>query len=324
MSMAARIASLARRDAPTTIGIGLTAAWLLLIALFWLLVPGGNESSGGIARLVGMVGAVLPLVLIWMAVMLASAIAALRAEAEELRERLGQLRDMAATRGAPPPRHRSHAETQPRSEPLFETVTPAPSQASHETTSTPASVSAPAAAIRPRQASDSRQSAMRFDGLEAVSVSPDTLIRALNFPDGPEDIGGVAALRAALKDYDNSRALRAAQDVITLLAAQDLYMDDQPAPPSAPDLWRNFAGGARGSAMTALGSVHDGNVLAVVSDLIRSDEIFRDAAHHFLRHFDNVLTRLVPQLDDTQITALAQTRSARAFMLLGRAAGIFG
>jgi hypothetical protein len=37
-----------------------------------------------------------------------------------------------------------------------------------------------------------------------------------------------------------------------------------------------------------------------------------------------MLTRHLPQMDDAQIAVLAETRSARAFMLLGRIAGTFG
>ena len=52
--------------------------------------------------------------------------------------------------------------------------------------------------------------------------------------------------------------------------------------------------------------------------------MFRDAVHHFLRLFDRSVTELMPQLTDDEILWLAQTRSARAFMLLARAAGLFG
>ena len=53
-----------------------------------------------------------------------------------------------------------------------------------------------------------------------------------------------------------------------------------------------------------------------------SEMCIRDS--HFLRHFDILLTRLLPQLDDAEIEVLAESRSARAFMLVGRGAGIFG
>ena len=58
--------------------------------------------------------------------------------------------------------------------------------------------------------------------------------------------------------------------------------------------------------------------------MLREDEIFRDTAHHFLRHFDGLTARLVPELDDLQIAVLADSRSSRAFMLLGRVSGVFG
>lgn len=165
---------------------------------------------------------------------------------------------------------------------------------------------------------------MRFDAPEPVHVSPETLIRALNFPDGPDDLDGIAALRSALKDHDHSRVLRAAQDVVTLLAAQDIYMDDLPPDPAPPAIWRRFAEGARGSAVGSLGGIHDETAIEIAGMMLRGDEIFRDTAHHFLRHFDLLLSRLVPQLDDMQIQVLADSRSARAFMLVGRVAGIFG
>lgn len=165
---------------------------------------------------------------------------------------------------------------------------------------------------------------MRFDSPEPVNIPPETLIRALNFPDGADDTATIAAMREALKDHENSRVLRAAHDVVTLLADQQVYMDDLRPDPAGPDVWRRFAEGARGSAVAALGGIHDEAAVEVASALLRGDEIFRDAAHHFLRHFDILLTRLLPQLDDAEIEVLAESRSARAFMLVGRVAGIFG
>ncbi|MAN56531.1 MAG: hypothetical protein CMI50_08705 [Paracoccus sp.] len=323
MSLVAKIASLTQRDALTRLGIALSVAWLLLIALFWVLAPGGDGAAGGVGRLVAAAGAILPLALIWMAVTLARSIAILRAEAEDLRERLTQLREMAATRGAPP-QSRRPAATGDIASGTSVVAAPAglPAPVSATGPATRAAGAVTTAAPPPRPA-DTRQAALRFDAPESVSVPPRTLIRALDFPNGPEDTEAIAALRTALKDHDNSRLLRAAQDVVTLLAGQDLYMDDlQPSPPD-PAVWRRFAEGARGGNAASLGGIHDQSALQIVSGILRGDEIFRDAAHHFLRQFDTAISRLVPQLDDAEIEVLAQTRSARAFMLLGRVAGIF-
>ena len=305
MSLFARIATLAQRDALNAAGVALSVAWIFLVALFWLLSPGDGAPQGGLSRLATAIATILPLVLIWLAVRTARAIAVLRAEADDLRDRLAELRDTAGIRGAP---HRAPPEANGGPDPESPPRGPAP---------------APLRPL-PRAPADPRPQAARTNGAPAVHVDAETLIRALNFPDGPEDAQAIAALRQALQDPDHARVLRSAQDVVTLLAGQDLYMDDLSPDPAPPALWRRFAEGARGSAVAALGGIRDQAALDTAAAMLEADEIFRDTAHHFLRHFDSLLTRQVPEMDDAQIAVLAQTRSARAFMLLGRIAGLFG
>ena len=56
---------------------------------------------------------------------------------------------------------------------------------------------------------------------------------------------------------------------------------------------------------------------------MREDMIFRDAAHHFLRKYDQMLVAFEADGTDEDIAALAETRTSRAFMLLGRVTGAF-
>jgi hypothetical protein len=56
---------------------------------------------------------------------------------------------------------------------------------------------------------------------------------------------------------------------------------------------------------------------------MREDTVFRDAAHHFLRTFDRTFAEVEPLATDVEIAALADTRTARAFMLFGRVTGTF-
>jgi hypothetical protein len=56
---------------------------------------------------------------------------------------------------------------------------------------------------------------------------------------------------------------------------------------------------------------------------MREDTVFRDAAHHFLRRFDKLLLALEPEASDEELVDLSNTRTARAFMLLGRVTGTF-
>ena len=57
--------------------------------------------------------------------------------------------------------------------------------------------------------------------------------------------------------------------------------------------------------------------------LLHALPIFRDAAHHFLRRFDQTISGFAERATDADLAALSDTRTARAFMLLGRVAGTF-
>lgn len=100
-------------------------------------------------------------------------------------------------------------------------------------------------------------------------------------------------------------------------------MDDLRPDMARPEIWRQFAQGARGRSVAALGGIRDRSSLALTAARMKQDPIFRDAAHHFLRRFDNMIVAFEPEASDAELTALGETRTARAFMLLGRVAGTF-
>ncbi|WP_204115686.1 hypothetical protein [Shimia biformata] len=164
-------------------------------------------------------------------------------------------------------------------------------------------------------------------GTPAEDLSPplsrDTFIKALNFPENTEDKEGFSALRKALKDRQAAQLVQAAQDILTLLSQDGIYMDDLRPDLARPELWRRFAAGERGRAIAALGGIRDRSSLALAAGRMKQDAIFRDAAHHFLRRFDKNFIAFEETASDAEIAALSDTRTARAFMLLGRVAGIF-
>ena len=100
-------------------------------------------------------------------------------------------------------------------------------------------------------------------------------------------------------------------------------MDDLRPDRAKPEVWRKFAQGERGSAMAPLGGVRDRSSLALAAGRMKQDAIFRDAVHHFLRKFDKTFSEFETTATDEEIAALTDTRTARAFMLLGRVAGTF-
>ena len=278
------------------IGLFVTIGWLLLVGGFWLFGPEGAPRSG-LARLGTIVSVLAPVVLVWMAALAADALAVLRAEADSLRLIVDSLRREGA--GG------SRAEATPA-------ATPA----------------APVARARPEPVPDARQSRLPLDPPPAppppAPLTPRDLILGLNFPDGPDDAEGIAAMRAALADPDLSRVIRAAQDVITLLAGKGIYMDDQQPDLPRPELWRRLAGGMRGEAVAGLAGLRNPEAEERLTADMAGDEILRDAVHHFLRQYDRMLTARAAGLDDAELVALSDSRSGRAFMLLGRISRTFG
>jgi hypothetical protein len=162
---------------------------------------------------------------------------------------------------------------------------------------------------------------------EAEGVArPDwpTLIRALDFPRDAEDREGFRALKAALRHHGLAQMLQAAEDVLTLLAQEGVFVDDLGPEPGDPEAWRRFMAGRRGAEAAGVGAIRDPQALEIARALTKSDPIFRDTALFFQRRFDAVLGEFAAGAGDAAILELADTRSARAFMLLGRLSGSFG
>ena len=157
----------------------------------------------------------------------------------------------------------------------------------------------------------------------APPLARSDFIRALNFPETAEDEEGFAALRKALKDRQAAQLIQAAQDILTLLSQDGIYMDDLRPDRARPEIWRRFADGDRGRQIAALGGVRDRSSLALAAGRMKQDPIFRDTAHHFLRRFDKMLTEFAGTASDSEIADMSDTRTARAFMLLGRVTGMF-
>ncbi len=188
---------------------------------------------------------------------------------------------------------------------------------------------------KPALAKDVAETAMTLeDGQPALALGtpsealsePITIadfVKAANFPETAEDKDGFRALRLALEDREASKLIRSAQDILTLLSQDGIYMDDLRPDRTKPDLWRRFAAGERGGPIAALGGIRDRSCLALTSARMRSDPVFRDTAHHYLRQFDRTLIGFEETASDAELAEFADTRSARAFMLLGRVTGMF-
>ncbi|NDW00382.1 hypothetical protein [Salipiger sp. PrR002] len=314
---------------------GIEIAALVLSAL-WLVIAGGyvftggsTEGVGGLRFLLVVMVVFLPIAMIWVAAMTMRASRIMREESARLQTAIEAIRKSYLTQ-AQTGRNDPSASTLARK--LDEV---AAAQRKIETTlamlgSTRAAQAAvqaqtAAAAAAPEPAADDQPALSLGTPAEALEppLANTDFIRALNFPDTAEDLEGFAALRRALKDRQAAQLIQASQDVLTLLSQDGIYMDDLTPDMARPEVWRAFAKGTRGREVAALGGVRDRASLALSSGRMKQDAIFKDVAHHFLRLYDRAFVRFEGQASDAEITELANTRTARAFMLLGRVAGAF-
>lgn len=302
------------------IAITLTLLWLAVSVYLFAFADTGAE--GGIGFLVTMLAIFMPVAMIWVAATAAKASRVMREESQRLQAAIDAIRQAYITQ-----QQKQAAGHEPSVAKKLDEIAAAAKKT--ETTLATFSTSRrarplPVPVAAPESAEDQGLLAL---GTPAEALSPplstEDLIRALHFPETAEDIEGFAALRRALKDRSAAQLIQAAQDVLTLLSHEGIYMDDLRPDMARPEIWRQFAHGARGRAVASLGGVRDRSSLALTAGRMKQDPIFRDAAHHFLRLFDRMFTTFEAQASDAEISALGETRTARAFMLLGRVAGTF-
>jgi hypothetical protein len=282
-----------------TAALGLGVIWVVAVALAFWATPA--EGLGLLRVAVMLLAIVVPLGFGLLALALMRANRAMRAEIARLEAQM--TRPAPAPAPTPAPVRAAAAPLQPISPPR-NLHRPAPVQ------------KRPAPAEQPKLA-------LVSSGDDQPPLARGDLVHALNFPDSADDTAGFAALRCALRDPVARHLVQASQDVLTLLSQDGIYMDDLRPADADCALWRRFAKGERGAAMAAVGAVIDEDALAKVTARMREDTVFRDAVHHFLRRFDLVLMGFEPEASDDEITALAATRTARAFMLLARASRVF-
>lgn len=304
--------------------IVLSLLWLGGSALFFLLAPGaGGPGFDPMTFVMTLLAVVMPVALIWVAASAAKSARIMREESARLQAAIDAMRHTYIAQ-----QQTAVAGVKPSVEKKLDEIAAAQKQA-ESAIATFATSRDPGHPPRIRPSApgaDEAQPSLAL-GTTAEEIAPplssDDFIRALNFPETAEDKEGFRALRRALQDRTAAKLVRSAQDVLTLLSQDGIYMDDLHPDRARPEIWRKFAAGERGPTVAALGGVRDRSCLALTAGRMRQDPIFRDAAHHFLRQFDRNLVAFEQTANDQEISDLAETRTARAFMLLGRVTGAF-
>jgi len=305
----------------------LSAIWLLGAAAFFLLSENGTDTSGaeGLRFLIIMLAVFMPVAMIWVAATAARSSRVMREESQRLQGAIDAIRQayIAQQQGRDISKEPSVAR---KLDEIAATTRNTETALATFHTRREAD-GAPRSALSRTQTPDTGDQRALALGTTAEEMAPplanEDFIRALNFPETAEDEEGFAALRKAMRDRGTAHLVQAAQDILTLLSQDGIYMDDLRPDRARPEIWRQFASGARGRAVAALGGVRDRSSLALTAGRMKQDPIFRDAAHHFLRRFDTAISAFAEAASDAELSALGDTRTARAFMLLGRVAGTF-
>ena len=321
--------------AETRIALSLSLIWLLACGLYLIFVPGvyENATRDVLGMVIHSVAVGFPLVLIWTVSYVSGSIRSIRAESIVLRSTLDQIRGTLENRPAGDKALDSRIqkrldEIASKAEQTEEKLAALAAKAEGSGTEGVAVAPLATAALKaaPTPPSDDNQTSLPLqtpDGPARVPISISEFIKALNFPDNAEDREGFRVLRRAFEERELGKLLQASQDVLTLLSQDGIYMDDLNPDKPLPGVWRKFADGERGLSVVALGGIRDRSALTLAKARLKNDPIFRDATHHFLRQFDIVLIDFEKTASDENLIAMTDTRSARAFMLLGRVAGSF-
>ncbi len=319
-----------RKDKITSvevIALALTLLWLAGTAVFFLvLAPLGMfaQSGGALQFVVVLLAIFMPVAMIWVAATAARSSMVMREESQRLQTAIDAIRQAYLAQN-----QSAHEVTQPSVAKKLEEI----AAAQRKTETALATFSTVRMATTPRPApapvaepAGTDQVALPLGTPPEDMIPPletEDFIKALNFPENAEDKAGFAALRRALKNRQSAQLIQASQDVLTLLSQDGIYMDDLRPDMARPEVWRRFAAGERGRAVAALGGVRDRSSLALTAARMKQDTIFRDAAHHFLRIFDRTISQFAETATDSDLSEMSDTRTARAFMLVGRVAGTF-
>lgn len=315
-------------DAPRITATEMIAAvlslfWLALTIGYFLIVGKGTDDFDSIRFVMMLIAIFMPVAMIWVGALAVRASVTMREESRCLQAAISAMRQsyLAQQHGGT-----ASSSVEKKLEEIVAAQRKTESTLAMFTSIRPGTTPPEDKLAIPSPALIEEQASLAL-GTPSESLAPPLsvadFIKALNFPETAEDKEGFRALRRALSDRKVSQLVHAAQDVLTLLSQDGIYMDDLRPDRAKPEVWRRFATGERGHSVAPLGGVRDRSSLALASGRMKQDAVFRDAVHHFLRKFDKTFAEFEHTATDEEISALSDTRTARAFMLLGRVTGTF-
>lgn len=154
-------------------------------------------------------------------------------------------------------------------------------------------------------------------------LSWDMLLRALNFPNDENDLEGFTALNLARENNTIFQFLQVSEDFLNLLAQDGIYLDDLKIDPPSVKAWVNFINNKQNEHCKKLTCSGIDEHIKTLKIRLKSDVVFRDTALMLMRRFDKLLQDRLESAEDHQIFKIADTRSGKAFLVVGKISDAF-
>ncbi|MDG2473689.1 MAG: hypothetical protein P8M50_00230 [Paracoccaceae bacterium] len=159
--------------------------------------------------------------------------------------------------------------------------------------------------------------------LETDFLSWDILLKALHFPNDKNDSEGFIALEIARKNNTVLQLLQVSEDFLNLLAQDGIYLDDLKIDSPSVEAWLNFVKPEKKHYVRRLSCVGIDEHIKKLKSRTKSDTVFRDTTLMLMRRFDKLLREKLATAEDHQIFKIADTRSGKAFLIVGQISDIF-
>lgn len=176
---------------------------------------------------------------------------------------------------------------------------------------------------QPELSGQTKPKNLLIDEKKINPISWEILLKALHFPRDKNDLAGFSALKIAHENNIISELLRVSEDFLNLIAQDGIYLDDLKIDPPPVESWLNFVTTDQKTNKKRLGCVGIDIKIKKLKSRIKTDAIFRDTSLTLMRRFDRLLRDKLRTANDEQIFKIAETRSGKAFLIVGKISDSF-
>ena len=149
------------------------------------------------------------------------------------------------------------------------------------------------------------------------------ILKALHFPKDEHDLIGFSALKIVRKNNAFSKLLQVSEDFLNLIAQDGIYLDDLKIEPPPIEAWLSFISINQNRNKRRLNCVGIDRQIKRLKSRIKTDAIFRDTSLMLMRRFDVLLRDHLKLANDDQIFKIAETRTGKAFLIVGKLSDSF-